>query len=644
MNSKIIDQNIAVLLTRLESIDIESVLRQSNIFIPSLVLLALYPAKAHEATTVIAQKLLEYIAANKSANWTWNYWPQTTIPSRHSTYPDDLDDTSCAMAAIAQWEPESINGESMVHMTKTLFMNESKPGGPYFTWIVHGQRNSELQDIDLAVNANISFMLSLFEVKLPELITYIDAKIKTDDFNSAYYHNSLVILYFISRNYLGNEKAALRQSIVDKIVKSIESGVATELDLSLAISSLIRLDAEAEIINDLMSRLISCKSFSPQPLYHERVYGDITHFASSELFTISAVLEAHILFKKNLEPREDRGRETDRREIQGLILERLKTEKKYFSSKMWHIIDEEIERYKNSALWDEITVLPSSLILLGDNTRIAYLCGLYSLLGWISYSIDDHLMDKSTSCTETLGNNSIDLIPISRYLHRLMCDLLYNEIIPIAGLDDQQYIRDYSRKILNTTDNAHYIEAFGRCVSISGKSFCMALPSMLAVRVYLSTTGLEEEDKIKITGVLGGALHHYVCARQISDDAHDWEEDMRGGLRHSRVTSLTKKIRLLSTGNPEHSLRDIFWNQCAKNEALKILDHVRHAKQLALKCHKICPQINTEFLIESITKYQTTAEKLITAVDRTKEFVALYGQIETTTSATTAPCSEENFV
>jgi len=48
----------------------------------------------------LIKKLGIFLKANKSNNWSWNYWPKNTEEAKIMPYPDDLDDTFSALSGI----------------------------------------------------------------------------------------------------------------------------------------------------------------------------------------------------------------------------------------------------------------------------------------------------------------------------------------------------------------------------------------------------------------------------------------------------------------------------------------------------------------------------------------------------------------
>lgn len=101
----------------------------------------------------INQKATHYLLSQKSDQWTWNYWPRQ---SGGSQYPDDLDDTACAISVVLESSPDKFDANAHAQLAKSLISCETQPGGPYATWLA-STGATEWRDVDLIVNANIGY-------------------------------------------------------------------------------------------------------------------------------------------------------------------------------------------------------------------------------------------------------------------------------------------------------------------------------------------------------------------------------------------------------------------------------------------------------------------------------------------------------
>jgi hypothetical protein len=111
-----------------------SVSRRTTFF-PSLILLALSHFDQPEAQH-IKRRTAQFLLKQKSDGWSFNYWDRKSAASRAQPYPDDLDDSFTALAALWHYQPTLIDGKALAAAAKLLIATERQEGGPYKTWLV----------------------------------------------------------------------------------------------------------------------------------------------------------------------------------------------------------------------------------------------------------------------------------------------------------------------------------------------------------------------------------------------------------------------------------------------------------------------------------------------------------------------------
>ena len=174
--------------------------RYHSTFPSSLILSCLCSLDETPAIKLVKDKLAKFLLFQKSKHWSFNYWVRHSKESKKLPYPDDLDDTFCALSALYQYDPNLIDGAAMAKIVTLLTAVEEKEGGPYRTWLVPETADKVWKDVNLAVNSNIAYFLSLQDVSLPKLNSFIESAIDTDRYLSPYYPSVYPIIYFISRD------------------------------------------------------------------------------------------------------------------------------------------------------------------------------------------------------------------------------------------------------------------------------------------------------------------------------------------------------------------------------------------------------------------------------------------------------------
>jgi hypothetical protein len=160
----------------------------------------------------------DFLMAEQEDNGAWNYEGRG-----NHRLPCDQDDTSCAIAALAQLgiQPE-------LSFYALLWQNESAPGGPYYTWIGINDLNDDprARQIDGLVNANILFCAGLLNLSLPGTIYYLEQVIQAEayDSESLYTPTSHFLMYALSRAYADGNVSKL-----DKAMSIMQDYVLTKL-------------------------------------------------------------------------------------------------------------------------------------------------------------------------------------------------------------------------------------------------------------------------------------------------------------------------------------------------------------------------------------------------------------------------------
>src|SRR5476651_957181 len=165
-------------------------------FSTSLILSTLNTVEETLQVKKIKQKAAAFLLTQRTNHWSYNYWLRNSSEANSMPYPDDLDDTFCALAALHQYNPKIINGEAMAKIVQLLTHNEMTEGGPYITWLVTKKADKKWKDIDIAVNSNIAYFLDINEVHLPRLTAFIEKKVEDEELTSTYYPSIYPIIYF----------------------------------------------------------------------------------------------------------------------------------------------------------------------------------------------------------------------------------------------------------------------------------------------------------------------------------------------------------------------------------------------------------------------------------------------------------------
>jgi len=211
--------------------------RHQTTFFTSVILGCLsYSDYEDEQVNKIRERAVNFLLAQKSPAWSFNYWQRQAPEFTALPYPDDLDDTFAALGALAAARPDLISGQVLARAVQLLLAAEARSGGPYKTWLVPAGAPAVWQDVDLAVNANIAWFLLGQKVQVPELARFIEQRIRGQNYHSPYYPSPYPVIYFLSR---GDKAGALSKDVQEFLLARQALG-HNPLMASAAISSLLR--------------------------------------------------------------------------------------------------------------------------------------------------------------------------------------------------------------------------------------------------------------------------------------------------------------------------------------------------------------------------------------------------------------------
>ena len=238
-----------------------------------------------------------------------------------------------------------------------------------------------------------------------------------------------------------------------------------------------------------------------------------------------------------------------------------------------------------------ITLLPyyfrKSLGKKTTNETIAIKLGAAGFYGWMAYTIyDDFFDDEGDPKVLSLAN------------------VCLRELVSIYNSEfskDEKFLK-FFRNIIDRIDAANFWETNNCRARISGSH--LTIPNQLpeygnmkrladrsigfalgpAAILYLHRGNIESAEIKRLVAF----FENYIIARQLNDDAHDWEEDIKGGRLSPAVTSVLKKYAK-QTGNKSvkeinlkeeiGELQKIFWHEVIQDICGKTLFHVKKARK-----------------------------------------------------------------
>ena len=549
-----------------------------TIFLTSLILSCINSFQSDIHLDKVKSKTVNFLLKQKSEHWSFNYWKKDSSETKIMPYPDDLDDTFCALAAINDYDKTTLDGAAFAEITTILTATESHVGGPYQTWIVPSNAENIWKDIDVAVNSNIAYFLALQDVFLPNMRKFLVGQIIKKNINSKYYPTQFPVAYFLSR-YINLDKTvafkykkALQKMILSN--KKNDGSFGNPLNTALATSSLLRLGISPKIVEKSIKYLNKTNkngiwkayAFCLDPMINKKQY-----YSGSKALTTAFCLEALSLFDQktiNIQPHLTK-RDGDERVIYDQVIRRVK--KRFtkldsdLKSSAFTILEKTVKRDKDR----QIVLLPYFFnIALGKqgkkiNLDFLITLGVANIYGWIAYTIYDDFLDDE--------GNPKELSLANVCLRELTA--IYNGIIP----EEFQEVMDTldsanAWEIANTRFNSkHYppnsIPNYGDLAQLSNKSLGHALgPVAILIKLGYPVDSPEMKNLLDF-------FQHYIIARQLNDDAHDWEEDLSRGQINAVGAMILTKTKVKS------KMRKIFWQEVFEDLAKIIFIHIECAQK-----------------------------------------------------------------
>ncbi len=596
-----------------------AVKRHPTVFFTSLILTCMEMIEGSER---VSARAAHYLQSQQSPIASWNYWQRGSALARSHPYPDDLDDTACALLGLTIYDSWLVDGDILARFAKLLIANEVAPGGPYRTWLVQPELYKQWGDIDVAVNANIGGLLARHDVRLPGLVAYFDKLLIANVLHSPYYVGDVPILYFLARWYRGSQRLRLKQLIGNRLKGS---ATTDSLTLALLISAGCSVGLPTGLLRRAEQRLMDLMEGDHWPaeaLYVDPVIDGTQYYAGSAALTTAFALEALAKFEQHTQQKPVKIRAAT--PVNATVAHAL-AEAHNLPAGLRTAYRRAVTTIGNQDSQQQITAMASlTAAAYGEHLKQELLehLNLASLDGWIAYSIYDDFLDNEGQPDElAIANHA--LRQTTHHYH--------------AALPKHTGFQNLVSQTLDTIDAANHWEArrargridqeqlhyelpsYGRYAQLADKSLghmLSACGTLLAAGYTLDSSQLRQLQRF---------FRHFLIARQLNDDAHDWETDLRHG-HLSAVVSL-----LLSDYSPrgpidilgeQSALRQHFWQVTIEKVGALITAHIDTARRALTQSG----MRNDTVFVGWLKALQTASEQAVTGSQETKKFIHAYQQ------------------
>ena len=586
-------------LSSLEQDNFANAVSYSTTFFTSTILACLNAAsKANEHSSpidIIRSRAAAFLMKEKNKDWSFNYWARGATERRTMPYPNDLDDTFGALVALAEYDPTIVNGDILAAVAIMLTGSEMKVGGPYRTWLIKTP-NENWTDVDCVVNSTVGYFLSLVDVRIANIEKFLNDVVTAKAVRSPYYPGAAPALYFLSRYYKKYEDANAARKMLNIIHDFRENNATkmTALEEAATIAAIYNINPtrvmDRTIIKRLLGRIEQEEwrpyAFCIDPARDEKISYGGTSALTAALSVEALALHKNAIARKGEEIRtktESIKRDDIHKSI--IALARKNISQENIDPALRDVVLRKIDAVTDA----KITTLASDFAaVLARNGKIVGAemtanVAIGNVYGWIAYTIYDDILDNEDGPL---------LLPAANLFMRALQRIYIKEDTTAPGCSNLFW------NIMNIIDGANHWEQnhcklpsdrkdrlpgqipnFGDYNNLSDRSIGHAMGPL----AELIAIGYDPESQE--FGKTLSLFQHYLIARQLHDDAHDWANDLLRGNVNSVGAIVIKdfqearedqKYAGIAESLPE--MREIFWRKTIARVVALICQNITAAR------------------------------------------------------------------
>jgi len=570
-------------------------------FVPALVLNCLSGISEAQA---IRQTLSTKLLAQKSANWSFNYWQRDSQAIKDFPYPDDLDDTFCALIGLYRHDPRLVDEAALARIVHLLLATEVAVGGPYRTWLASADSSDDWHDVDLAVNANTAYFLSLIGSASPPLLEYLELKIMLGNYASAYYPTSFPVWYYLARVCPAEARLKLRQDI-------LAAEPANALQLALSICALRQLNAPAATVKTRQQQLV--KQRLPDGSWPAAAYClDPTRNGKKYYHGSASLTTAFALEALATKPASPKPKIKAHSQLQDQIVNQAQHDIEQLGPDLQNQALAALRATVVSDPKHHITLLPSAFAQSlttppAAKTQFYIDLGLANLYGWMAYTIYDDFMDDE-------GQPA--LLPVANFAMRSSVHY-FRRAMPNHA--DFQKLVAHTFSVIdsaNAWELAHCrstttLPHYGNRMKLAERSLGH---SLTPVAVLLQAGMTLNSPSVR---ALQKAFCHYLIARQLDDDAHDWQVDFGNGHISYVVAQILRKAQ-------PPKMQSEFWYHTLPQVCDTMRGHITAARR---KLTKVPLLKSDNAIVQLLDGLETSIQSTLAKQSQASKFLASYQQI-----------------
>lgn len=560
------------------------------------------------------------------------YWAQNT-PYAEDTPQGHLYTTFCALNALQQFSPPSISPTQLGNVAKILVSSEAHIGGPYAI-NASAQASTQERDIDLVFNCLIAHFIAEIAEPLPNVVAYIAQATGRYAFNSPHYASVYPVLYHISCAYQG----VLGSTLIESLRASATDGHwDSPLATAFALLTFNKLNTTPPqtAITYLLSTQQKNGSWPGQACCNTPEGYTIGSPALTTALAVSALDAWHP--KANHQPTKrpvGTPPPSDRASvIYHEVVETVNTQLQQLNAPLRGYAIATLKRIQQADTNREIGLIGYlfSQSLAHPPTRqdnaLYVALGIANIYNWMAYTIYDDFLDNE-------GNPH--LLSVANVALR------YSMHYFRQALPRDTAFHNWAATLFDTVDEANAWELEECRFAIKDGSITIGHLPQYSDRARLADRSCTHS--LPMAAVLAcqripprsaaadacyRAFRHYLIARQLNDDMHDWEEDIQRGHISFVVTRILEQLNLtpgttIPLGELIPKMRQQFWDHTLQDICTRITDHT-HQGRLAAKRSKILNKL--PIIDQLLTTLDQVVERSLRERNEANEFLEGYRQI-----------------
>ncbi len=476
------------------------------------------------------------------------------------------------LSAVHVADARLIDEAILGRVARLLVAAEAQVGGPYYT------KNGKKKVVEVLPNAAIGYFLRLVAQPLPNIETFL-----TENTNKA---------QEVSLPWEAVQARAVHRAQGEEDI-AIPAGAWKVSSLLAATLALAHKPYDRTAVQKLTN------SQQPNGAWPAEEHDGMTYDSITVTAEALLALVRHQPQKHKPKPTAQSTVQLHSQRVYDVVVAQARTHCRTFSEPLRSDCLAAIDKVCQASVGQEIVLFAFSLErslkhagTLPQETLVQL--GLANLYNWIAYTIYDDLLDDE---------GTLALLPVAnvalRASYRAFCGATdtANQFAATVGetfdrLDGANAweLQHCRFKVEGERITLDVLPHFGSRLVLAERAFSHALPPLGVI----VASGVDLQSPAG--RALWHALQHYLIARQLNDDLHDWEEDVRRGHISYVVAEILATLKLrthtIAFDVLLPQMRQVFWYDTLDQVCKNLTHHTTLARRYAKRSGILQPDNN----------------------------------------------------